>query len=524
MAAGAVLLALAVVVVLERVRTYDEPLERDAAGYAVIGHEINRGRALYADLWERKPPLLYATFAAAERLFGYGPGEVFAVNVTAALATLAAVAAAGRRGGVAGSLIAAGLWAFVGGDLLAQANQPNAEVFVNAGLTAAFAVLVAWPRRPDRRWAAVLAVGGLSAFATLYKQHAVVVVAMLLLGHVAVGPAERRGPVRRRVIDAAVAAGVVAVVWAGLLGYFAAVGRLHDAVDAMVWQNLAYAGGGGGGPLDHLLAAVTPTHLLTPILLWAIAPAAVVAVAAVVNGRRTISPHWRLWLFWAAGAWGMVVAPGYFLAHYYQLLMPPLCVAGGWAAAGLLRRPGVLPRVAVVAALVAVVVRQGSQYRLSPERWARDGFADVPYFDNDFARHRAVGRQLDALLRPGETFWNLGEDNTLYFASGRSPPVGLLYLDPVVVGPDIPGHWRRLMADLDRAPPDLIVVSTRTVKALAPTAPLFPWMRAHYAVAHTGDLGRPTYQIFVRRGTDLYRRLNGAGKKRAESREPRDES
>ena len=231
-----------------------------------------------------------------------------------------------------------------------------------------------------------------------------------------------------------------------------AVGRLHDAVDAMVWQNLAYAGGGGGGPLDHLLAAVMPTHLLTPVLLWAIAPAAVVAVAAVVNGRRTISPHWRLWLFWAAGAWGMVVAPGYFLAHYYQLLMPPLCVAGGWAAAGLLRRPGVLPRVAVVAALVAVVVRQGSQYRLSPERWARDGFADVPYFDNDFARHRAVGRQLDALLRPGETFWNLGEDNTLYFASGRSPPVGLLYLDPVVVGPDIPGHWRRLMADLDRAP------------------------------------------------------------------------
>ena len=96
------LLGLAAVIVLERVRTYAEPLERDAAGYAVISHELVRGRTLYTDLWDRKPPLLYATFAAAERVVGYGPGEVFAVNVAAALVTLVGAYAAGAGGGGGG--------------------------------------------------------------------------------------------------------------------------------------------------------------------------------------------------------------------------------------------------------------------------------------------------------------------------------------------------------------------------------------------------------------------------------------
>ena len=133
---GLVILALlAVVVVFERVHTDDEPLERGVAGYAVIGHEMLRGWHLHADLSERKPPLLYATFAAA-------------------------YAAAYAAGGPA----AAALWAGLGGSLFLQANQPDAQAFVNACLNACLnagiAAPVRWPpavgpgadrRRPVRR-------------------------------------------------------------------------------------------------------------------------------------------------------------------------------------------------------------------------------------------------------------------------------------------------------------------------------------------------------------------------------------
>ncbi len=85
----------------------------------------------------------------------------------------------------------------------------------------------------------------------------------------------------------------------------------------------------------------------------------------------------------------------------------------------------------------------------------------------------------------------------------------MLYLDPVVVGPDTARHWPRLMSALGRSQPDLIVVSRKTYKAVAPSAPVFPWIRQRYVPANTGDLGQPTYLLFVRRGSPLEARLRG---------------
>jgi hypothetical protein len=53
-------------IALGRLHTYDEPLDRDVATYVVIGGEMLHGRALYTDLWDNKPPALYAAFAAAQ--------------------------------------------------------------------------------------------------------------------------------------------------------------------------------------------------------------------------------------------------------------------------------------------------------------------------------------------------------------------------------------------------------------------------------------------------------------------------
>src|SRR4030095_13514802 len=55
-----VLVALAAILVAACLHTYDEPLQTDITGAAVIGHEILAGRALCADMWGHKTPRPHA--------------------------------------------------------------------------------------------------------------------------------------------------------------------------------------------------------------------------------------------------------------------------------------------------------------------------------------------------------------------------------------------------------------------------------------------------------------------------------
>src|SRR5581483_6247115 len=117
-AAWTLLVLFAALIVAERWHTRDEPVETDLGIYAVIGHGLLEGRFLYADLWDRKPPAIHLTYAAAEVLAGYGPQSILLLNVAAALATMLGAYKAGSACGFGyvGGLAAAGFWTIVGGD------------------------------------------------------------------------------------------------------------------------------------------------------------------------------------------------------------------------------------------------------------------------------------------------------------------------------------------------------------------------------------------------------------------------
>ncbi len=139
-----VLSVLCAAIVLSRLHTYEEPLERDLTTYAVIAHEMLAGKALYRDLWDHKPPAIHVTYAAAELIAGYGRDSIFLMNVAAAIATLFACywACSAGGGGRIGGCFAAALFAFASGGLAIKGNQPNTEVFINACLATGFAILV----------------------------------------------------------------------------------------------------------------------------------------------------------------------------------------------------------------------------------------------------------------------------------------------------------------------------------------------------------------------------------------------
>src|SRR2546430_4086902 len=319
----AMLALLALGLILARLHTYAEPLERDITGYAVIAHELSAGRRLYAEVGAPKPPAIHATYAAAEWFAGYGPDAVFLLILTAAVTTLLGAYVAGRALGAsaAAGLVTAAFWTIVSGDLVFQANQPNTEVFINAALTWAFALAVGTgPAAAAGRWCGI---GALLALGSLYKHVVVVVAALLAAAHLALPP---RGATRRRALgQAGIVSLIAAAAWAVVAGYFAATGRWVDFRDAVFTYNRTYA-----APLSTTLAAAFGAPGFGPLARAVCLPLAALTATALVTGwragQRREGPLLTPVLL---GAPPPPAPPGGFFPPYFQPSPPPPAVGAG---------------------------------------------------------------------------------------------------------------------------------------------------------------------------------------------------
>jgi hypothetical protein len=499
-----VLGTLALLIAAARLHTYHEPLERDITSAAVIAHEVLGGRSLYADMWDHKPPAIHVTHALAILLVGHGPGAVYLLNVAAAVITLLGVfVAASALGGVAGGLWGAVFWTLVCGDLWLQANQPNSEVFINACIVWAFALLVRASGRP-RVWR-VLAMGGLFALASLYKPVAVAPAAMLALAHiVAPWPGCSR---RRAFVDVLLMGGVGAAAWLATGAYFAARGHFADFYQAVFTYNHFYSSHywsdnntvSSQSLVGNLVNSILPDELAPQFLSLATTLAVFTAAGAVRGAIFDPRRPWILLLGLGVGTHLAVALPGQWRAHYYQLWLPVLAIGAGWAAAAKLapdarRIVRWAPSVAASAAVVLLLAQQVSLYQVPPEAWSRLKYGDT------FVMEQKLGRELGTLLAPGETFYEWGAETGLYFESRHSPPSGAFYVFPLVEGPAASPLTARTLADLDRWSPTMFVVNL----SFRPRTrhPVMDWAEGRY-VAMAGTVDRGTYVLLVRRGSRL---------------------
>src|SRR4051812_29759228 len=86
-----VLCSLAALLILLRLPAYHEPLEWDIGTYSLIASELRHGARLYADIWDMKPPAIFATFTVAQLLAGDGPFCVYLLSITTAIVTMLGV-------------------------------------------------------------------------------------------------------------------------------------------------------------------------------------------------------------------------------------------------------------------------------------------------------------------------------------------------------------------------------------------------------------------------------------------------
>ena len=490
-----VLLGLAAVIAVVRLQTFDEPLERDITGAAVMGQELLLGRPLYSDVWDHKPPAMHATHALAQLVAGYGRRAIYLLGAGSAIVTLLGVYAAGTAvGGGAAGLWAAAFWTVVSGDLWLQANQPNTEAFINACLVWAFALLVRIDGGAPRVRRFVL-IGALFALASLYKTVNGASAALLACAFVA-WPPRVVGGRTRALAGMLVAAAVAALAWAVVVGWFGVTGRFAAFWEAVVTFNTAYA-----GSLTANLA-----RLFDPAVhrsMFSTIPLVVLAVVGLVAGlARADRRRFTLLLAWAVGTALAVALPGKFFPHYFQLWLPVLAVAGGWAVGALGRlapaRVATLPHLAGGVVIVLLVVLQLPLYQLSAEDFSR-----AKYRTDLFVEEVKLARELDTLLQPGETFYEFGAETGLYFESRRRPPSGAFYAYPLLSGPVAAPLSARVVRDLERHPPDLFIVVDWAANA---KNPVLDWAKARYRWA-PGDPTRGPFILLVSPGSALEARM-----------------
>jgi 4-amino-4-deoxy-L-arabinose transferase-like glycosyltransferase len=479
-----VLVALALLVAAMRAHTYAEPRDRDLGIYAWMGHYLFQGRPLYSDLVEIKPPLPYILYALVESATGMGDAQAYVLGVVSSWATMLGLFWLGARTLARPwlGLCAALFWVMFSSDLYLQANQPNTEVFINAFVV--WAIVLLWSLRHDRlRAGSCMATGLLLACATLCKTVALVPACFLVLAiFLLADPGSRRRAFGQMCLVMA----TIALVWIAVLAWLAAQGSLAIALQILFVYPREYAALSGGGMFSNVVAGFGWSRL-APDFFAVQAGMVFLCVAALAiqlgSADRAIA---RIMLAWMIGIFVAVALPGNFYPHYYQLWLPwlafALALVVDWTTLrlwkhGLATHGLKSAAVAAVVAAVWSVVWLLPQYRLSAVDWS------VRKYGSQFVDAQALGRELRTRLGATQRLFVFGMFPSIYEESGREPFTGVLTLWlalPSMGGSLSDSLGKRVLGELKRTPPDMIVFDAETWALTAPGEPIRDWIATHY--------------------------------------------
>jgi len=487
--AVAVLTACFAAIVVVRLHTFDEPVERDIAAYMVVGNELLHGKRLYSEIWDHKPPAIHYAYASAIAAVGFGPQAVYLLGLLTSGITLLGVYVAGREigGDRLSGILAAVFFSIICSDLALEANQPNVEAFMNA-CTVWFLALLFLGARIGARWRWGLVLGLVAAASTLFKQ-----VTVPLIGLTGscffLFPTPLEGEGSRRQWGQALSTVLVAVgAWFAVCFWYWAQGDWRQFYGAVVLYNQSY----GGNPVASLYNGLRAGNLFPSALrfCWPLVALGAFWLAAAILDRR-----WRQASALAGaglGTWLTISLPAHYFPHYYQLWLPLLAVAAG---AGLARiwtlangREGSRRRVlrfasiaSGIAALWLLVGHQLPGLRTPAQVWP---LVKYKVEGRLFSEIPATAQWVNTVLRPDETFFEWGLDPGLYYYSRRRPMTTLAYCHPLLRGPLVDVLEAVTLRQLQAGKPRLVAIS-KPLLSLGLQSPSLAWILANYRVVES---------------------------------------
>jgi hypothetical protein len=414
-----------------------------------------RGATLYVDVWDNKPPGVFALYALMQAAFGPGwPGVVigYALWMAAAAALLASVAWIARPDGRAWLLTVALsvglLYLRSNADQVAQVEE---WVLLPLSAILLLATMADRPGAPSApRW---IAVGVCTALVATLKvvllPVAAAIIAATLLARIA------RDGLAWRHAWAAIALSVAgfAFACAPVAAWFVQAGAWPE----FWWTTFVYPGlavvGTEAAPVSRLLDslgwlaksafALVPAVALALIGAWR-APSSTLACA--VSGT----------LAWVASGLAMIVAQKFsWWSYHMPLVLWPIgllaalgCAAAADAASP---RPAVtrLQRLAIAACMAGLALHAAHLAR----KWT--SWPDWPYLPGQ-REAIAIARQVAANATPAcGTSVSIGDQSGVQSATGLRKA---LPTQAVFWGAYLPSQIRRLPGELAAARPDLVYV------------------------------------------------------------------
>jgi len=496
-------------IVLTRLHTADEPLERDICTQILMGRELADGGKLYVDTIEFKPPGMFVIWQIIHQSVGTGPRVVLWANILVTTLSMFGVFWAGsaKPWGRWGGIWAMCFWTLISGDMMLQANQPNNEVFINMFTIWGVAF---WVRADSAQagWKHYVAAGLFLGLATLIKPVLVTVVCMALARMLA--GILNLAALKRQVWAIGWVLLPVVTAWGLMVLYFVWQGRGSALFNCLVRYATFYAESQGGmdegAPSSIWLNILTgfDDKLSLPCMVF-LAPLMGLTVLGIAGGWLD---GLRTQVLTIAGCLlGIVFAvsiPGTFFQHYYQLYLPILAVGGGWGIAAVANslRQRLLALALGLATFFLLLWHVAPDLRFDGKTWCILKYGDQAGI---FIEVERCGPAINRLLAADELFYVWGNDPGIYYYSDRRPASGIFWCNRLTRGPLKRQTTQKVLDDLNKNQPPLILIQD----SCQPPSdhPVYQWIKQHYVQSPETRFST-LFTVYLRRDSALVFRLS----------------
>jgi hypothetical protein len=458
---------LVVLTLILRLHSFDEPLSNDQTVYGYISHYLLQGDSLYRDMWEQKPPGIMIFIMVAELIWGYGPPSIKYLDIVFNLASLFFIFLILLRIASPKTAFIGGLfWALASNSLVLQGNELNTESILNTMLFMAIWAYIKHRETHDGLGAKHLLILGLS-FAVASATKTIVIFPFLafalflalgdlkyLGGSKSLGKLNLKDSVKKLLLFSLPSA----VIWILIVAYFSLTGVFEEFFEAVFLYNLTYS--------DSILANLwkffskARAYTLPPLREILILPLFAIGWLVFANGdRRGLTRPFMLLL--VASLIVATSSPGHFYAHYFQLLLPPLCIMAALLTFKVGTRLDERKRVILSWGLTFVSVIylayfQATFLMKNPEELSMEKYR------YKFINSRTMGNYIATITGPCDTVLETGNNNGIYYYSKRKTMTRYLGWGAIVRDR---GESKRLkMENFTRefaASPPNVIVTTR---------------------------------------------------------------
>jgi len=470
------------VVLLRALPNLSYPLGRDQATYCVIGQGLLNGQQLYRNLWDNKPPGIFALYALLVKIAGHVMWPVGLVDILWLLVLSYCLFRFAERYMGTGAAVVAVLVNAVWHENLGYVNAAQPECFLMLAVFLAFFTASSRRGLPlARQFVSGVLLG--AAFWLKYNALAffplVAIVPYVDWSRLDSKPRQFRFLVPwsawfQRV--AALLAGFLVTV-AVVLAYFYWSGAWM-ALKEVQFEVLPRYAAIAVERIPHYWALPIGATFVR-LGFWTVLATGTAVLVAERWGFSRFLP------IFAAAAMGYTVTASQFRfpPYAFETSFPFFAMVWGYLAAAAYaglkrgfqspsmgkRRGARLAAAAVAAILVAYPLR--AELRVATQRyrdlaaWRRDpaGFyANYPGVQFAIEHFQGKFKVIDALrrsLKPGETVFVWGTDPLIYYLTNREPPTRFVS-NLALISPWGPAVWRQeLMSELMKSRPTFIVVS-----------------------------------------------------------------